>query len=84
MPAIVFAALFRSVDAFRSFELIFGLSYGGPARGTTTLSFFSFKHGFEFQNYGYASAVAYMMLLILVVGTMVLLRYVQIRPGYAQ
>ena len=84
MPAIIFAALFRAVDAFRSFELIFGLSYGGPARGTTTLSFFSFKHGFEFQNYGYASAVAYMMLLVLVVATMVLLRYVQIRPGYAQ
>ena len=84
MPAIVFAALFRSVDAFRSFDLIFGLTFGGPARGTTTLSFFSFKHGFEFQNFGFASAVAYMMVLILAVGTTVLLRYVRIRPEYAQ
>ena len=84
MPAIVFAALFRTVDAFRSFDLIFGLSFGGPARGTTTLSFFSFKHGFEFQNFGFASAVAYIMLLILAVGTTVLLRYVRIRPEYAR
>ena len=84
MPAIVFAAIFRAVDAFRSFDLIFGLSFGGPARGTTTLSFFSFKQGFEFQNFGFASAVAYMMLLILAVGTTVLLRYVQIRPEYAR
>ena len=65
MPAIVFAAVFRAVDAFRSFDLIYGLSYGGPARSTTTLAFFSFQNGFQFQNYGYAAAVAYMMLIIL-------------------
>lgn len=79
MPAIVFAAIFRAVDAFRSFDLIYGLSYGGPARGTTTLAFFAFQNGFQFQNYGYAAAVAYSMLIILAVGTTVLLRYVNIR-----
>jgi multiple sugar transport system permease protein len=81
LPAISFAAVFRAVDAFRSFDLIYGLSYGGPARSTTTLSFFSFQNGFQFQNYGYAAAVAYMMLLILIVGTTVLLRYVKLRSG---
>jgi multiple sugar transport system permease protein len=81
LPAISFAAVFRAVDAFRSFDLIYGLSYGGPARSTTTLSFFSFQNGFQFQNYGYAAAVAYMMLLILMVGTTVLLRYVKLRSG---
>ena len=84
MPAIVFAAVFRAVDAFRSFDLIYGLSYGGPARGTTTLAFFSFQNGFQFQNYGYAAAVAYSMLIIIAVGTTVLLRYVQLRPGQAR
>ena len=79
MPAIVFAAIFRAVDAFRSFDLIYGLSYGGPARGTTTLAFFAFQNGFQFQNYGYAAAVAYAMLLVLVIGTTVILHYVQIR-----
>jgi multiple sugar transport system permease protein len=84
MPAIVFAAIFRAVDSFRSFDLIYGLSYGGPARSTTTLSFFSFQNGFQFQNYGYAAAVAYMMLLVLTVGTTILLRYVKLRPGVAR
>ncbi|MEP7240221.1 MAG: sugar ABC transporter permease [Devosia sp.] len=79
MPAIVFAGIFRAVDAFRSFDLIYGLSYGGPARGTTTMAFFAFQNGFQFQNYGYAAAVAYAMLLVLIVGTTVMLRYVQIR-----
>lgn len=80
-PALLFAAIFRAVDGFRSFDLIYGLSYGGPARTTTTLAFFSFQNGFQFQNYGYAAAVAYMMLLILMIGTTVLLRYVPLRPG---
>ena len=79
MPAILIAAVFRAVDAFRSFDLIYGLSYGGPARSTTTLSFFSFQNGFQFQNYGYAAAIAYMMLLILVVATSIILRYVKLR-----
>ena len=74
MPTIVFAAVFRAVDAFRSFDLIFGLTYGGPARSTTTLAFFAFQNGFHFQNYGYAAAVSYVMLLILMIGTTVLLR----------
>jgi multiple sugar transport system permease protein len=80
-PALLFAAIFRAVDGFRSFDLIYGLSYGGPARTTTTLAFFSFQNGFQFQNYGYAAAVAYMMLLILMIGTTVLLRYAPLRPG---
>jgi multiple sugar transport system permease protein len=84
MPAIVFAGIFRAVDAFRSFDLVYGLSYGGPARSTTTLSFFSFQNGFQFQNYGYAAAVAYMMLIILAVGTTVMLRYIRIRPGFGR
>jgi multiple sugar transport system permease protein len=81
MPAISLAAVFRAIDAFRSFDLIYGLSYGGPARSTTTLSFLSFQNGFQFQNYGYAAAVAYLMLLILIVGTTILLRYVKLRSG---
>ena len=81
MPAILFAAVFRAVDAFRAFDLIYGLSYGGPARGTTTLAFFAFQNGFQFQNYGYAAAVAYAMLLILAVGTSLLFRFMPLRKG---
>ena len=30
MPAIVFAAVFRGIDAFRTFDLVYGLTNGGP------------------------------------------------------
>ena len=63
MPAIVFAAVFRGIDAFRTFDLVYGLTNGGPVQATSTLSFEAFQNGFEFQRYGYASAVSYVMVI---------------------
>lgn len=83
LPAIAFAAIFRAIDAFRSFDLVYGLSYGGPARSTTTLSFLAFQNGFQFQNYGYAAATAYVMVIALIVATTVLLRFVHVRRADA-
>ena len=83
-PALVFAGVFRAVDAFRGFDLVYGLTYGGPARTTTTLSFFAFQNGFQFQNYGYAAAVAYLMLIALVIGTSALLRVINLRANEAR
>ncbi len=83
LPAITFAAIFRAIDAFRSFDLVYGLSFGGPARSTTTLSFLAFQNGFQFQNYGYAAATAYVMVIALIVATTVLLRLVRVRRADA-
>lgn len=83
LPAITFAAIFRAIDAFRSFDLVYGLSYGGPARSTTTLSFLAFQNGFQFQNYGYAAATAYVMVIALIVATTILLRRVRVRRADA-
>lgn len=79
LPAIAFATIFRAIDAFRSFDLVFGLTYGGPARTTTTLSFLTFQNGFNFQHYGYAAAIAYVMVVILVILSTVTLRFVRLR-----
>jgi len=82
-PAIALAAIIRGIDAFRSFDLVYGLSYGGPARASTTLSFLSYQSGFDFQSYGYAAAIAYIMVVILVIATTVLLRLVRVRRDYS-
>jgi len=79
MPAIVFAAIFRGIDAFRTFDLVFGLTNGGPVKATATLSFEAFQNGFEFQRYGYASAVSYVMVIAAAIGITLLLRVVRVR-----
>jgi len=79
MPAIVFAAVFRGIDAFRTFDLVYGLTNGGPVQATSTLSFEGFQNGFEFQRYGYASAVSYVMVITAAIGITLLLRVVRVR-----
>jgi multiple sugar transport system permease protein len=79
LPAIVFAAVFRAIDAFRTFDLVFGLTNGGPVQSTTTLSFESFQSGFEFFHYGYASAIAYVMVIASAIGVTILFRVVRVR-----
>lgn len=78
-PAIAFAGIFRAIDAFRTFDLVFGLTYGGPGRVTTTLSFWAFENGRTFQRYGYASAIAYVMVIVAIIGVTFLFRYIQVR-----
>jgi multiple sugar transport system permease protein len=79
VPAIVFAAIFRGIDAFRTFDLVYGLTNGGPVQATSTLSFEGFQNGFEFQRYGYASAVSYVMVIAAAIGITLLLRVVRVR-----
>lgn len=78
-PAIVFAGIFRAIDAFRSFDVVFGLTYGGPGRFTTTLSFYTWENGFTFQRYGYASAMGYVMVVVASIGMALLFRFVRVR-----
>ena len=78
-PAIAFAAIFRAIDAFRSFDVVFGLTYGGPGRYTTTLSFYTWETGFSFTRYGYASAMAYLMVIAASLLLALLFRFVSVR-----
>ena len=78
-PAIVFAAVFRAIDAFRTFDLVYGLTNGGPVEATTTLSYQSFQNGFEFQHYGYASAISYVMVIAAAIGITLLFKVVKVR-----
>jgi len=78
-PAILFAAIFRGIDAFRTFDLVYGLTNGGPGQSTITLSFEAFRNGFGFFRYGYASATAYVMVIAAAIGMTLLFRFVRVR-----
>ena len=79
--AIAFAAVFRGVDSFRNFDLIYGLTFGGPGRETTTYSFYAFENGFVYFRYGYGSAVAYVMVILATFGFFLLLRVLPLRKS---
>lgn len=62
-PSILVALLFRTLDAFRVFDLIYVLTGGGPGGSTETLSIYAYKLMFEQTNFGYGSIVVLLMFL---------------------
>jgi len=57
LPAIVTAAVLRSVDLLRLFDIIYLTTQGGPGTASTTLNILAYRRGFEFSDLGYASAI---------------------------
>jgi trehalose/maltose transport system permease protein len=62
-PSILVALLFRTLDAFRVFDLIFVLTGGGPGGETETMSIYAYKVMFGQTNFGYGSIIVMIMFL---------------------
>ena len=60
---MLIAGLFRALDAFRVFDLVYVLTGGGPADATETLSTLSYKTLFSALQFGYGSAMATAMFM---------------------
>jgi len=67
MPTIIVAILFRAMEALRTFDLVFGLTGGGPGTTTETLSSFAYKYYFKYSNFGLGSAYAVVVTIVILV-----------------
>ena len=56
-PTILTAAVLRSVDLLRFFDVIYITTQGGPGYASSTLNIYAYRKGFEFSDMGYASAL---------------------------
>ena len=73
-PAILVALLFRTMDAFRVFDQVFVMTAGGPGRSTQVLSFVIYLNGIRYRYLGYASAMSWIMLIIIIILAMLMIR----------
>lgn len=68
---LLFALIVQSMWSLKVFDTIYILTQGGPAEGTTTLNYFGYLETFKFLNDGQGSAVAILIMLIVVALTVV-------------
>ena len=57
-PAILVALIFRTLDAFRVFDLIYVLTGGGPGTSTEPLALYTFNALLQNLRFGYGSALS--------------------------
>ena len=74
-PLLLIAVMFRAIEAFRLFDLVYILTNGGPGVSTETLSFHVYKVAFLGFNTGTASAYGILMVLVVLIMAQFYLRY---------
>src|SRR3954451_8291041 len=57
LPSIMVALLFRAIQSFGIFDLIFVMTGGGPGGATETLAIYTYNTYLRYLDFGYGSAV---------------------------
>jgi multiple sugar transport system permease protein len=66
-PVLFTVIILRVVETFKLLDIPFALTSGGPGMATQTYSFFIYLTGLRNFNSGYASALAYILLVIMLI-----------------
>lgn len=70
-PTIFFVVIITAISSFQVFDLIYLMTQGGPLNSTNVLVYAIYQNAFEYFNVGKASAVAYVLFVIILVLTLV-------------
>lgn len=62
---IAILVVINIIGGFKVFDLVYVMTSGGPAHKTEVLTSYLYYQAFDFHNYGYASSVAVIMMLIM-------------------
>jgi ABC-type sugar transport system permease subunit len=63
-PAILVALIFRTLDAFRVFDLVYVMTGGGPGTSTEPIALYTFSSLLQNLRFGYGSALSVIIFLI--------------------
>jgi ABC-type sugar transport system permease subunit len=63
-PAILVALIFRTLDAFRVFDLIYALTGGGPGTSTEPIALYTFNTLLQNLQFGYGSALSIIVFVV--------------------
>lgn len=64
-PTIFFVVIITAISSFQVFDLIYLMTQGGPLDSTNVLVYAIYKNAFEYFNIGKASAIAYVLFVII-------------------
>jgi len=68
-PAIFFSVVLTLISSFQVFTQAYVLTGGGPGNATTTMVVYLYEQGFQFYKLGLASAIAWVLFVIILIIT---------------
>ena len=79
-PIIVLVILLRVAESAKLYDYIASLTKGGPGTATQSVSFLVFNKAFKMNDFGYASAGSFLMLIVVMI--FVMLFFTRLRKTY--
>ena len=75
-PFLFIAAMIRTIDAVKSFDIIFAITQGGPGSASETINLYLYSVAFVYYDVGYASAIVivFFALIVALAGALLRLR----------
>jgi multiple sugar transport system permease protein len=73
-PASLFLAVWLTINALQLFDEVYLSTQGGPLNATTVLVYYLYDQAFVNFNFGYASAIAYVLFIVILVVTAIQFR----------
>jgi multiple sugar transport system permease protein len=64
---MLICVLIRGMDAFREYDKVYTMTYGGPGSSTESASFYIYRQGFVFFNTGFSTALSLIMLVLTII-----------------
>jgi multiple sugar transport system permease protein len=84
LPTSVTVILIRGLEAFKLFDIVAVMTGGGPGNATESVSWYTYLTALTFGRLGYASAIAYCLLIMVTIFSLVFLRSMRRRIAAAQ
>ncbi len=73
-PTLLTALILRSIDALKTFDIIYAMTGGGPGYASETMNVMAFKYSFEYFRMGQASVILVFLFLLVLMMSLVIVR----------
>jgi multiple sugar transport system permease protein len=83
-PVSITAILIRALEAFKLFDIVMVMTGGGPGTATETVTMYAYIVGMQNGNLGYASAIAYSLLIMVILFSTIFLNSLRGRAAAAE
>jgi multiple sugar transport system permease protein len=80
-PTFVFVAIITMLGNFQIFSEPYVMTQGGPLKSTTTVVLMMYEEGFRWWRMGVAASIAFILFVIMMIGTFIQMRFTRERPA---
>lgn len=72
-PFLMVAVIIRTIDALKSFDILYTITQGGPGTASETINLYLYSVAFTYYDIGYGSAIAVVFFVLIIMLSLILL-----------